>query len=429
MQRGIDGEELNLLNIFRTANGKGSPKILVGSINLGGLNFHTEKMIEMGASIVSISLDKADKDGSRPDRLYVDPFKPLKESLVNLPNGWEPDFFWDSQVEHGHFIPPGLSEVDFPTIASFNHAHLGQALLHLQGMFDCLIRPSTLCPWGDAYLPWGASWGTMSRRLQMLDVERNPDGERPIDVSCTIGTGPIGKESMRFRTLEQLREIKASRPDLTIEITSGLSVEEYFNVLARSKASINVGAWGCTMTYRPLEVIAQGCALIHVDETAYGSTSTLSEFFPATWYTKAEPDLYSLELAIDTALRKTRAEKLHIEEELESIYSYEKQNERLFELARTVKRGERMSAVDFSRRAGAIMATTGYHMHLDPHLWALTPKDCQSSLKYPEGDWDVCLWMPDDPEIKYRMQTELALRKEDPKAVYRRASQASIKQQ
>lgn len=403
-------DALYFANLSRVLTGGGSPKILIGGLNLTHLNFHTFPMIEMGASLVTISIDPEDR--GRPDRLFCNPFRPIHEALETLPAGWSPDFFFDSQVEHGHYIPPGLGELEIPLIASFNHAHLGQALMHSEGLFDCLIKPSESHAYGDAYLPFGASWGTMGGRLQTLQCLKDHEGSRPIDVSCTIGTTKIGKQSVRFLVLDALRNIQKRRKDWKIEIASGLTQEGYFDLLSQSKASINVGAWGTTMTYRPLEVIAQGSALIHVDETAYGSKSSLADFFQPHWYTSATPD--TLEEAIAQALTKTRDELVTINQELEAEYAYTRQYERLFALAKTVKKGERVNGREYSRRVAALSWVNGFKQEMFPHLWSLIPEDLESIRGHNELDWTgVSFWQPEDPELRYRWQTDLA-KKEKP---------------
>lgn len=410
--------ELVELNRARIKEGKGSPKILIGSINLAGPNFHTLPLIEMGASFVSISVDERDR--GQIDRLYCDPCASMVEAMKELPPHWRPDFFFDSQAEHGHYFPVGLGEIQIPTIASYVHSHLGQCLLHMEEMFDCLVKPSECMKWGDAYLPWGASWGAMTERIGMFNLPPAPK-DRPITVSCTIGTSGIGRESARFAVIKEMQRIQAARPDWDIVVSGGFKQADYFDLLARSRVAINVGAWGSTMTYRPFEVIAQGAALLHVDETAYGSTSKLSEFFEPWWYTTEPPE--HLERGIERALQMlpTRLKgagqvRAHlIAQEVEKQYSYRKQYERLFDLAASVKIKKKPNLIDWSRRAYAVCSLVGFQDFAEPHSWALTPED---EAKQPIIRDGVCLWSPKDPEQRYRWQTTLARREAPPQAVY-----------
>jgi len=419
-------EQLSLdctrLNQSRVLAGDGSPKVLVGGINHGDTpNFHTMHMIDMGASLVGITSDVG--HALRPDRLWVHPEESLVTALRRLPSRWKPDFFWDAQAEQGHYFPVGLGELEIPTVVSFNHANLGDALLHMDGLFDCLIRPSIFMErWGDAYLPWGGSWGTMEERIRMYS---EPPGsvERDVTVSCTIGTRGVGEESVRWKIMRELQEIAERRKDWKIVIAQELEQDQYFDLLARSKASINVGFWGAAMTYRPLEVIAQQAILIHADETAYGSEAKLSEFFPASWYVETRPG--ELEAAIERASGPDW-DRYDIRQKLNDAYSYRVQYGKLFDLAASVKKKPKLSLKDWSRRACAINDLTGYPEFADVHRWALTDDDIASASVYPDKDWDVCLWQPQSNEERVRWRTELALRLQNLKDVYRKYAMTPV---
>lgn len=404
-------------NQARVLAGKGSPKILVGGINIDDCpNFHTRELIDLGASIVSVTVEPL--HAMRPDRLYCPPDVPLNEALRDLPPGWKPDFYWDAQVEQGHYLPVGTGELEIPTIVSFNHAHLGQALLHMQGMFDCVIAPSPeMAHWGDCVLPWGASWGSMERRIQLFGVTHR-GGMKYIDVSCTLGASALGDEAVRHKVLAEIKAIKERRADWNVKILQGAPQQEYFDTLRRSKVSISVSSWGAPMTYRPLEIIEQGAVLVNVDETSYGMCSPLSGVFDKSLFVEATPE--TLEASIGEALNLTgMAEQFR--DAVRSEYSYSKQYSAMFEVAsKTTKRKERYDLRDWSRRAFAINHLTNYPTLAAPHQWALTPADRASMYEYRDADWDVCLWHPRDKESFVRWQTDLSRREEPHRETYRR---------
>lgn len=397
-------------NAARILAGGGSPKILIGGMTLGVFpNFHIGPMIEMGASCVGISCDP--KPG-RPDILQLGLQENISKAVDRLPSKWRPDFFLDLQAEHGHWLPIGLSELNCPTIATFNHAHLGHVLWHLRGMFDCLVAPSSqVAHWGDHWFPWSASWGTMDARIDSRGCAY-AGGAKDVDVVCILGLKGLGKNSIRHAVFSEMRRLKETRSELRFEILEGgLSFDDYLRLLARSKVCVNVGTWGSPVGYRPLEAISQGCALVHVDEVAYGSTAKLSEVFDRAWYVEAE--VLGLEAALDEAMGRARWASL-VKPALEDRYSYRRQFERLFALAGNTKIKHRLPARDWSRRAFAIGHLTGFEGERDVHAWSLTRQDLDIRPGYKP---DVNLWQPTETEARWEFQTALS-RGEDPVKVY-----------
>ena len=405
------------LNQARVLAGEGSPKILVGSINgTDGPNWHTIHMIRMGASLVSISTNPGHY--LRPDRLYCAADEFMPKAMTRLPKKWKPDFYWDAQAERGHYLPAGLGDLDIPTVVSFNHAHFGAALIHMQGMYDCIISPSAfMAKWGDVVQPWGLSWGTMEERIRMggLSYKGAPKG---VTVSCTIGHAGMSKESVRHAVISEMKAIQARRPEWNVVIATGMSQEEYFALLAASKVSINVGTWGSPMTYRPLEIIAQEAALVHVDETMHGTTAKLSEVFNPGWFVEATPE--TLEASIEKALTLNLWRSKWIEEEVWKAYSYEAVYGKLFKLAGSVQKKPKLSTRDWSRHAFAVNALTGFASIAPHHAGALTLEDKTSALMYLDRPWDVCLWMPKDPEARIAWDTDIARAEEPVRDIYKR---------
>jgi hypothetical protein len=409
----VNVAELERENLERVLAGKGEPKILVGSINLGAFpNFHTLPMIEMGASLVSI---QPEPTRGRADLLYCSPCENLASVLDRLPPNWKPDFFLDLQAEHGHWLPVGLAELPFPTVVTVNHAHFGQVLHHMQGLFDCMVMPSPMMEgWGTDWLPWSGSWGAMDDRIALLDATYKGE-EKDVTVVCPMSVSGAAKESVRHAVIDEMRRIKERRADWTVEIATGLNQAEYFKLLARSKVVVNVGTWGSPVSYRPFETVAQGAILVHVDESAYGSTAKLSEVFEERWFVAAEPG--GMESAIEHALDRHPLAAT-IKTEVDERYSYRAQYTRLFEIAAKTEHEPKISLRHWSRRAHAIGHLTGFHELAALHAWALTPADVRSKTHYPGNGWDVCLWAPADPEERYRWQTEIALRQRPIQDIY-----------
>lgn len=409
------------LNQSRVLAGTGSPKVLVGGINLNSTpNFHTISMIEMGASIVAITLER--EHAWRPDMLFVPPNRSLISSMTALPQKWDPDFFWDAQAEHGHYVPPGLSMVPIPSVVSFIHAHLGHALRHMRGMFDCMIAPTEFMRHlGDAVLPWGASWGSQKVRIEAV-AGKADGGPRDIDFLCTLNRNFIGHKSTRGEAVAAVEALKAKRTDLNIQLVSGLKPIDYYKTLRRAKAALSMGTWGQPMSYRPLEIIDCGAVMVHVDETGYGSKASMAEFLtPGVHYVEATPE--ALEQAVDIALSPASAEMPGLAfRKVEKDYSYRKQYERLFELAGRTKPGKRMSEQDFSRNAFAVSYTTGFKEYASAHTWALTEADKATMRSLPRSFErpNVCLWTPSNVEQLSRFRTDLSRADEPVEEIYRR---------
>lgn len=301
----------------------------------------------------------------RPDRLYVPPGVPISDALEHLPKNWYPDFFWDPQVLGGHYLPVGLGDVNFPTIVSFVHNWYGERIQHLKGMFDAILPSSkTLMHHGTHYEPWGLSWGTQDHRMSFEEGEKK--------YACAFTLGTTGSRG----TLAKVVEGRV--------VNERLDYPGYCQLLADSRAAFHMGDWCAPMTYRPLEIAAAGTVLINVDERADGSECALTEFVPEHLFCQSSMETAAQDIE--------RAQEMDPEPLMEFFqdYTYEKQYERLFNLAEDVAVTSRVNTREWSRRAYAIHYHGGHGHLAGIHRWATEPDD--PYLWHPEDKRERELW-------------------------------------
>ena len=283
-----DNSDWDLLieyNRFRLRNlkqlSRKRPAVLIGAINDGYFpNFHTIDLLGI-ADVISLTTKKEEADSI--DRIKYSLLNDSIQSIVSrFPLGFKPNFYWDSQAEHGHPQPMGLSNAPFPTVCGICHMFFSPAIKRLLEVFDYVL------PVGEAFdqlcltqnnqilrVPFGLNWGSMHH---LYGEEFN---DKDIDVSVTFSgseSGPYG--SLRAEILSKLKTLKEKLSGkYNIEIASGLSKEEYNQILLRSKISVNVVGFHGPYNYRTCEIMNSGALLFQANVNSHNLWPDSEELF------------------------------------------------------------------------------------------------------------------------------------------------------
>jgi|GEM_PF-3006839 len=250
-------------NEFRIANAsilpKTRPQILIGGpIGIEYPNLHSSPLFEV-ADVVCLTASQnpfplASAIFCRPSTFFFD-------ILKRLPPGFNPDFYWDNQVEHNHFIPAGIELAPFPTVASVSHTYLHKSIEHICELFDLVIPVSKFYgtilekkyPKKIINLPFGLNWASFDHLL-------TPTFNKSIDVSLIFGDdNPSIYCHHRTRVIDLFKKFKEKYKDrFLIEITSKLSNASYIELLKKSRITINVTGINGPYNYRTIEAICSG---------------------------------------------------------------------------------------------------------------------------------------------------------------------------
>ena len=92
----------------------------------------------------------------------------ISDIVAKLPSGFNTNFYWDSQAEHGHPQPMGLATAPFLTVASICHIFHSPAIKRLLQVFDFVLPVGRVF---DEFLsngkskvlrfPFGLNWASM----------------------------------------------------------------------------------------------------------------------------------------------------------------------------------------------------------------------------------------------------------------------------
>ncbi|MFK7898831.1 MAG: glycosyltransferase [Myxococcota bacterium] len=312
------------------------PRVLIGGMNDGLFpNFHSIPLLRI-ADVVSLTTGP---DEGRTDRVSYDIWSErFSDILDRLPEGFEPDFFFDNQIVGAHMVPAGLEEAPFPTVGSLCHLFRSASNLDIAENFDVLLPLSKTFvePLRKATgktvldLPFGLNWGSFHEITRPAPV-------KDIDVSCTIGSKLVltGHSPMRHQLHVLMKDLERRYGDRFNFVTSdGLPREEYFDVLQRSKISINLDNFHGPYNYRNCEIMNSGALCIHVHEPDQFSVKTeIADYF-RDGEEIVVSSLEDFEAKLLHALEnpeETAAIAAAGQNRLETDYSYEQLYRRLFD--------------------------------------------------------------------------------------------------
>lgn len=257
------------------------PAIIIGAVNDSHFpNFHTVELLKF-ADVVSLTTQKNNTDDI--DRLYYSIVNDSFQDIIKrLPTGFKPICFWDSQAEHSHPQPMGLSDVPFATVASICHIFHSPAINRLLEIFDYVLPVGRVF---DQYLskgkskilkiPFGLNWASM-HHFNKSDVIR-----KDVDVSLTFGSSedPVYR-NLRNEILTKTKIFQQKYSEkFNIVIESNLENKRYTELLNRSKISINVVGINGPYNYRTCEIMNAGALLFQSNVSSHNISPDAEELF------------------------------------------------------------------------------------------------------------------------------------------------------
>ncbi len=271
-------------NEFRIAHidklPKTRPQILVGGpIGILYPHLHNYPLFEIADVICLTTVHKPLVYYSaihfQPKTLYFD-------ILKKLPKGFKPDFFWDNQIEHKHFIPYGIEIAPFPIVASVCHTYLHKTLEHVYELFDLIVPVSKSYshllkknfPDKIIDLPFGLNWGAFNYTI-------TPQWEKSLDVCITFNesSSPV-YDYKRNRIIELAKKFKAKYGNrFSINISGKVSQTQYIDTLKKSRITINATAVNGPYNYRTIEAMCAGSMVFQYEWDDSFFDNKFSELF------------------------------------------------------------------------------------------------------------------------------------------------------
>lgn len=263
---------LLIYNEFRIANlaklPRKRPQILLGGpIGVVYPNFHSFPLFEI-ADVICLTCTKEAYD--LKSAIHCTPQTTLFEILQRLPENFKPDFYWDNQIEHKHFIPHGIEEAPFPIVASICHSYCHRSIEHICQLFDLVITMSNKhaeilnkkYPSKVIALPFGINWGSFHDFIHPEFKEEN----KSIDASVTFSRSDASFFPYRNQVIDLVGEFKKKYGNrYAIKIFDFLPKEEYIRILQASRIAINVTAVNGPYNYRLVEAMCSGAAVFQYD--------------------------------------------------------------------------------------------------------------------------------------------------------------------
>jgi hypothetical protein len=271
-------------NEFRIANSAKLPKtrpqiLLGGPFNILYPNRHIYPLF-LVADVVCLTCSKApfpflSTIHCRADTTFV-------EIQKKMPNGFNPDFYWDNQIEHRHFIPTGIDAAPFPIVASICHTYLHQSIEHVCELFDKILPLSKEygCILSKKYgekiidLPFGVNWASFHERI-------SPFWNKTIDVSVIFkpDSSPIFKGN-RIKVIDLVKKFKEKYGNrFIINLMEELPYSDYIQQLQKSRITVNVTGVHGPYNYRSIEAICSGSMLLQYEWNDEIIKNSFSELF------------------------------------------------------------------------------------------------------------------------------------------------------
>jgi hypothetical protein len=250
-------------NEFRVSNAKRVPKtrpqiLIGGAFNVNYPNMHSWPLLNV-ADVVCLTCNKDPYPFS--STIHCDKDTLFSNILKQIPDGFQPDFYFDNQIEHGHFIPIGIEKAPFPIIASICHIYYHKTIGHVCELFDYII------PVGRFYadilkkqytekildFPFGLNWAAFSQYV-------NPVWEKTIDVNVIFNEtdSPIYAYKRNI-VLELARKFEDKYGDrFSIKILPSLPYKDYIGALQKSRITVNAVGVNGSYNYRTVEAMCTG---------------------------------------------------------------------------------------------------------------------------------------------------------------------------
>lgn len=276
---------LFLYNEFRVSNAfrmpKTRPRILLGGFM--GQSFPPIHFFGLSqvADVVMLKLGQS-QDFGYHSVIQCDAQTSFQDILQKMPEGFLPDLYWDFQVESMHFIPVGIDNAPFPTVASVCHLFNFKAVEHICELFDFICPISKFFqkilekkyPHKIIDMPFGLNWGAFDFLIQ-------PGWEKSIDLCVIFRETASPIYPYRNAILEKCKQFNdkyGSRYSISIH-NQFLPIEEYISILKRSRATINITGVHGSYNYRTIEAMCSGCMLFQFNWDNDFFENNFSELF------------------------------------------------------------------------------------------------------------------------------------------------------
>lgn len=258
-------------NDFRIANltklPRTRPQILVGGpFEVNFPNLHTLPLFSV-ADVICIAPSK--RVPAKPSFINCQTSDLFFDILTRLPIGFEPDFYWDNQVELKHYIPSGIHTAPFPIVASVCHSYNHKSIEYICDLFDLVVAMSKqhaqilrkLYPSKIIELPFGLNWGSLNHVVKPL-------WEKSRDVCLTFLKNDfpytLGKRNEVTQWLTEFKQKYGDRFSITI-IDDYIPTDKYMNILRESRISVNVVSVHGPYNYRTVETMCAGSMVFQYD--------------------------------------------------------------------------------------------------------------------------------------------------------------------
>jgi len=270
--------EFRIVNISKLP--KTRPHVLIGAtIEPEFPNFHLVPLFEV-ADVMCITAAK--KSLQFVSTIHCDPNTQFLEILNRLPEGFSPDLYWDQQIEQSHFIPAGIEKAPFPIVTGLCHTYLHKTIEHICTLFDYVVPISK--SYGNLLkrkypdkvldIPFGLNWGSFEHFIK-------PNWEKSVDVCVTFSanTSPQYGEK-RARIIELTKQFKLKYgSEFVIEIADALPSDAYFELLRKSRITINIVGIHGPYNYRTIEAMCAGSMLFQYEWDDHFLKNKFSELF------------------------------------------------------------------------------------------------------------------------------------------------------
>ncbi len=245
------------------------PRILLGLINYDVYpNFQSIGLL-IYADVASLSVPQLVQ--GRADRLAFDvSIDDLAEAIQRLPAGFIPEYYFDPQACGASIAPKGLERLPFPSVAGICHTFRGLHCEYLAKLFD-VVAPvsSAFVPLYQSWmadktvlsLPFGANWGSFHYSTGQYNLSKD------IDLIVSFGESPRAEYGgWRDVAMQLARDFaKQYGHQYKVVFVSGVSHQEYSQLLARSKIGLNVVGFNGPYNYRSCELMNHQVALLQLD--------------------------------------------------------------------------------------------------------------------------------------------------------------------
>lgn len=259
------------------------PRMLLGLINYDVYpNFQSIGLL-IYADVVSLSVPHLAQ--GRSDRLAFDiSSDDLTAAIRLLPAGFTPDYYFDPQACGASIAPKGLERLPFPSVAGICHTFRGLHCEYLANLYD-VVAPvsSAFVPLYQSFmagktvlsLPFGANWGSFHYSTGQYNLTKD------IDLIVSFSESPRAEYGgWRHAAIELARDFATQYADqYKVVFVSGVSHQEYCQLLARSKIGLNVVGFNGPYNYRSCELMNHQVALLQLDVDFGLPQMQMAEYF------------------------------------------------------------------------------------------------------------------------------------------------------